>query len=125
MRVLGRHLIVELTGCNVKLLDDVAGLGEICKAAALEAGATIVETVTHKYAPQGVSVVVVIAESHLSIHTWPERGYVALDIFTCGQKVDPWKALFYIRSALGATGVAANEIKRGIPSEEDEVIPHK
>ena len=60
--------------------------------AALEAGAEVRELVFHKFSPQGVSGVVVISESHLAIHTWPELGYAAVDVFTCGEKVNPWDA---------------------------------
>lgn len=125
MKILGRHLLAEMTGCDQAMLNALSNLKKICQDAALEAGATIVGVVTHRFDPQGVSVVVVIAESHLSVHTWPEHGYAAVDIFTCGQNLKPEKALEYLKRELGATDLAVRDINRGIPSPEDEVIPHK
>jgi len=88
-------------------------------------GATRVRSVFHRYNPQGVSGVVVIAESHCSIHTWPEYGYAAVDFFTCGKDVDPYRALESLRTALKAGDVQVREVKRGIPSDNDEFISHK
>jgi S-adenosylmethionine decarboxylase proenzyme len=72
-----------------------------------------------------VSGVVVIAESHISIHTWPEYGYAAVDFFTCGQSVDPYKAHEYMKEALQSRNAQVQELRRGIPSEIDEIIKHK
>ncbi len=67
------------------------------RQAAEEAGATIVDSSFHRFLPHGISGVVVIAESHLAIHTWPEYGYAAIDLFTCGDEVNPWKAFEFLR----------------------------
>jgi S-adenosylmethionine decarboxylase proenzyme len=88
-------------------------------------GATIVRSVFHRYSPQGVSGVVVIAESHLSIHTWPEYDYAAIDFFTCGESVDPYKGFDYIKNKLASGNAQFSVIKRGMPSETDEIIDHK
>ena len=88
-------------------------------------GATVVQSVFHRYAPQGVSGVVVIAESHISIHTSPEYGYAAADVFTCGDQVDPWKACKYLKEKLRCGNMSTREIPRGIPGHKDEVLPHK
>ena len=80
----GRHLLVEYYGCQKAILDDVRRIETLLKRAASEAGATVVQSVFHRFAPQGVSGVVVIEESHLSVHTWPETGYAAVDFYTCG-----------------------------------------
>lgn len=125
MKQLGRHLLVELTGCDRVLLDDEKKLEAIFKTAAEKAGATIVQSVFHRYNPQGVSGVIVIAESHLSVHTWPEYGYAAVDLFTCGEKVDPYKGLDYIKQKLKAPYVHALEMPRGIPSAIEEKLAHK
>ena len=125
MKILGRHLIVEYTDCDKRLLDNVRLLEKHVNEAVRRAGATIVRSVFHRYAPQGVSGVVVIAESHISIHTWPEYGYAAVDFFTCGEAVDPFKAQEYMKEKLGAKSAFVNELKRGIPSDTDEVISHK
>lgn len=117
--------MAELTGCDAVVLDDLDRLQEIFRTAAEKAGATIVSTTSHRYAPQGVSVMVVIAESHVSAHTWPEYGYAAVDFFTCGDSVDPHKGLDYIRQELGATDAHVQEIARGIPSPVAEKLAHK
>ena len=125
MKILGRHLVAELTDCNVEFLDDLPFLEQVMKEAARVSGATVVKTAFHRYNPQGLSGIVVIAESHLSIHTWPEYGYAAIDCFTCGSSVDPWKALEHLKEALQCKSVSAKELNRGIPSENDEIIAHK
>lgn len=125
MRVLGRHLIVELSGCDSRLLDNQPLLENHLREAARLSGATIVRSVFHRYNPHGVSGVVVIAESHISIHTWPEYGYAAVDFFTCGEFVDPYRAFDYMRDQLHAANVQLSEVKRGIPSAADEIIDHK
>ncbi|MCS7097422.1 MAG: adenosylmethionine decarboxylase [Candidatus Methanomethyliaceae archaeon] len=89
MKELGKHIILELFGCDVKALDDLKGIAETMRKSAEEAGARIVGEAFHKFNPQGVSGVVIIAESHISIHTWPEFGYAAVDIFTCSTNVNP------------------------------------
>ena len=81
----GRHVLVELLGCQRDLIDSTTQLESVMRACAVEAGATVVSSHFHRFAPQGVSGVVVIAESHLTIHSWPEHGYAAVDVFTCGE----------------------------------------
>ena len=90
--------------------------------AALEAGAEIREVAFHKFSPQGVSGVVVISESHLAIHTWPELGYAAVDVFTCGDSVDPWVSCNYIKQQFAAQRMEAKEVKRGVFSQD---LTHK
>lgn len=118
LKELGRHVFVEFYDCDPAILDDEKAISEAMLRAAEESGATIVGNVFHKFAPQGVSGAVVIAESHLAIHTWPEYGYVAADLFTCGTTVDPWKAFHFLRKALKAKRSSQNEMKRGILFEE-------
>ena len=125
MKILGNHLVVELTGCNNDILNDCEQLQTCFDEAVRQSGATKVQSVFHRYNPHGVSGVVVIAESHMSIHTWPEYGYAAVDFFTCGDTVDPYKAFEWVKEALGASSVQISEIKRGMPSSKDEIIDHK
>jgi S-adenosylmethionine decarboxylase len=125
MKILGRHLIVELSNCNRRILDDARLLEEYLNEAVRRSGATIVKSVFHRYNPQGVSGVVVIAESHISLHTWPEYGYAAVDFFTCGGNVDPYRAHEYLKTKLEATQAEVRELSRGIPSESTEIINHK
>ncbi len=113
MKALGRHLLIELYGCNRAMLDDVAGIEEHMRTAARKANSTIVNSTFHRFNPYGVSGVVVIAESHLSIHTWPEYGYAAVDIFTCGDSVDPWKAFEYLKDVLESEKESIFELQRG------------
>ena len=84
------------------------------KQAALEANATIVQSIFHLFNPWGVSGAVVISESHLTIHTWPEYGYAAVDLFTCGDEVNPWDAFNYLSEKLQAGRVETTEVPRGI-----------
>lgn len=89
MYALGTHLLVELYNCDAELLKKVETVKEILVSAAEHASATIVQVAFHEFNPFGVSGMVVIAESHLSIHTWPEHRYAAVDIFTCGDQIKP------------------------------------
>lgn len=114
MEVLGRHVLAEVYGCPFDVLNDVKKVEEIMVTAALEAGAEVREVVFHKFSPQGVSGVVVISESHLAIHTWPELGYAAVDVFTCGDRVNPWDACNFMKIKFQAEHMEANETKRGI-----------
>ncbi|MGE5422329.1 MAG: adenosylmethionine decarboxylase [Ignavibacteriales bacterium] len=114
MQSLGRHILAEIYGCSFNILNDLAKVEETMINAALEAGAEVREFVFHKFSPQGVSGVVVISESHLAIHTWPELGYAAVDVFTCGDRVDPWDACNYLVEQFEATHMNATEVKRGI-----------
>ena len=114
MNALGRHLLIELQDCNKELLDDPDFIRDAMITAAVECGAVVLGDSFHQFNPQGVSGVVVIAESHLSIHTWPEYGYAAVDIFTCGTAVVPEKAAEVLIEKLGAKNHSSTEIQRGI-----------
>ncbi len=125
METLGRHILAEVYDCEEDILNSVIGVEEIMVSAAQEAGASVREVAFHKFAPQGVSGVVVIAESHLTIHTWPELGYAAVDVFTCGDEVDPWVACEFIFEKLGAGRVTASEMKRGYLGAESVLTRDK
>ncbi len=114
MNALGKHLLLELKDCDREVLNDLGFLKGILLAAASESGATVLGESFHQFEPQGVSGVVTIAESHLFIHTWPEYGYAAFDIFTCGDSVHPEKAAQMLIRALGAKNHSVLEIQRGI-----------
>ncbi len=122
MNALGRHILAELYGCNSESLNDLKKVEKAMVSAALKAGAEVREVAFHKFSPQGVSGVVVISESHLAIHTWPEYGYAAVDVFTCGDQVDPWIACGFINEAFGAKNVTTNEVKRGVFEEPAKKI---
>ena len=93
---LGRHVLCEAYGCDPEVINDLEQVERLMVDAALHAGAEVREVVFHRFTPQGVSGVVVISESHLAIHTWPELGYAAIDVFTCGDRVDPHDACEYL-----------------------------
>ncbi len=114
MNALGKHLLLELKGCNKEVLNDVGFLRGALITAAGEAGAIVLGESFHQFNPQGVSGVVIIAESHLCIHTWPEYGYAAVDIFTCGNSVQPEKAAEILTGKLGSKSHSIMEIQRGI-----------
>lgn len=106
----GTHLIIEVmkgTGldCETRIQDAFRKSVEVC-------GATLLHIHTHKFSPQGVSGVAVLAESHISVHTWPEIGYGAFDVFMCGD-ADPWKAVDVLKEAFETSNVEVSELLRG------------
>ena len=120
MKALGTHIVCELSGCDAAFLTDVDAVAAMMVSAARAANATVVETAFHRFQPQGVSGVVVIEESHLSIHTWPETGYAAMDFYTCGDHTNPWAACEYAAEVLGAKSMLTTEVKRGIEARKGE-----
>jgi S-adenosylmethionine decarboxylase proenzyme len=110
---LGRHMLVEFYNCNPDALDDVALVEQEMNHAARECGATIVQSSFHRFEPYGVSGVVVIAESHLAIHTWPEYRYASVDLYTCGGDIDPMVAYNVLKEKLGARTAEIQKINRG------------
>jgi len=114
LNALGKHLLLELKECNQEVLDDLDFLRSTLVAAANDCGATVLGESFHPFNPHGVSGVVIIAESHLSVHTWPEYGYAAVDIFTCGDSVQPEKAAEVLIEKLGAKSHSLIEIQRGL-----------
>src|SRR3954468_20321777 len=113
MHALGRHILVEFNGCSPEILNDVEVIESAMVAAARKAGATVIQSTFHHFSPFGVSGVVVIQESHLAIHTWPEYGYAAVDLFTCGETVDPWISFDHLKKAFSARGDSSIEMHRG------------
>jgi S-adenosylmethionine decarboxylase proenzyme len=113
----GTHLLIECLGCDRTVLDDAEALSRALRAAADAMDATVVGAMFHRFAPQGVTGVLLLSESHISVHTWPERGYAALDLFTCGTG-DPARALAVLERALGAARVAVLRVARG----EDDAL---
>ncbi len=114
MNALGKHILLELKDCDREVLNDLAFLKSTLIEAAEKCGATIMGVCFHAYSPQGVSGVVTIAESHLFIHTWPEYGYAAADIFTCGTSVQPEIAADILVRNLKSANYSVIEIQRGL-----------
>lgn len=113
MEHLGRHVIIELWGCSDVIND--ASLVECAMRNAIHAAnATLLDIFVHEFSPQGVTGVAVLAESHLSIHTWPEYGYVAADVFTCGSTTKPEAAAEVLSKAFEAGTVDLRELERGV-----------
>jgi S-adenosylmethionine decarboxylase proenzyme len=122
--ILGRHLLVEFYGCQPETLDSVAVIETHMNAAALACGATIVQSTFHRFEPWGVSGVVVISESHLAIHTWPEYGYASVDLYTCGGHIEPLAAYEHLRLMLGAQQAEIQQLQRGNMDDIRSRTPH-
>ncbi|WP_188453441.1 adenosylmethionine decarboxylase [Virgibacillus oceani] len=114
MDTIGRHVIAELWDCNIDKLNDMGLIERIFVKAALKAGAEVREVAFHKFAPHGVSGVVIISESHLTIHSFPEHGYASIDVYTCGEIIDPNVAAQYIADSLEAKTYEKVEVPRGM-----------
>jgi S-adenosylmethionine decarboxylase proenzyme len=112
LKATGQHLLVEYHNCDCTVLNDRSAIEQLMKTAAKAARAGIVDTVFHTFSPQGISGVIVIEESHLSIHTWPEYGYAAVDFFTCGECV-PEQAYEVLKHGLKASRSEKMLIQRG------------
>lgn len=125
LHALGTHLLVELRDCNPDILKDLNKVKDALVSAAKEAKATIIDVSFHEFNPFGISGMVVIAESHLSIHTWPEYSYAAVDIFTCGDVIRPEVAAQYLIQKFESKTPSIVEMKRGILSFTNEKLPHK
>jgi S-adenosylmethionine decarboxylase len=110
----GTHVIAELSGCSKERLNDPQHMDRVFTRAIQLAGATLIQKVSHKFEPHGLSLVYVLSESHLSIHTWPEKQYASVDIYTCG-KCNPHVAVDYIRKELEAACAHQTTLSRGIP----------
>lgn len=123
MDTVGHHYIVEGSGCNPDVISRVEQVEQALVSAAEVADVQIWAISFHRFRPMGVSGVVVISESHLSVHTWPELGYVALDIFTCGDRAKPEAAVQHALKAFGATNMHITEVTRGL-QEGDKVFFH-
>jgi len=111
--VCGSQVVLDLYECDTTHLDDLPWVKRTLEDAARAAGATIVETVFHKFAPWGISGVVVIAESHLAIHIWPENRYAAIDVFTCGESVRTEIATAFLARAFGSRRSVHRNFTRG------------
>lgn len=114
MEALGRQILVEFYDCDQSRLNDVSFIEQALLHGTRESGATIISHNFHKFSPYGVSGVVVIAESHVAIHTWPEYRYAAVDIFTCGDTIDPWNIQEILKEQFDSGNVSSMEMKRGL-----------
>ncbi|MCK5824965.1 MAG: adenosylmethionine decarboxylase [Ichthyobacteriaceae bacterium] len=113
MQSLGEHILIELYGCDINLIDDTEKLESVMLESAKIANATVVKSVFHKFAPQGVTGVIVVEESHFAIHTWPEHGYAAVDLFTCSEVMDYNAAYLFLVEKLEAKKHEFKKVLRG------------
>ena len=113
--MVGKHCILELYECDECKLNDEAFVRMTIMTAAKLAGATLLNLITHRFEPQGVTGLALLAESHISIHTWPENGYAAVDVFTCGDHTMPERACEILRKELLAKRSSLKSFQREIP----------
>ena len=125
----GAHYVLELYDCPPALLNDLEFVKETIRKAAKRAATTLLKDVSHKFHPQGVTALALLAESHLSVHTWPELGYVAADAFTCGDQADPRKACELFVTAFQPKSYTLRRISRGpafasrgLECEEERIV---
>ena len=107
-----RHILFTLKGCSSVLLDDEKYLVDMLYHSAKKCNSTLLALNSHKFEPQGVTAVALLAESHISIHTWPENGTAVCDIFTCGEHTTPQDGVEYMKETLFATDIVSNEFVR-------------
>lgn len=108
----GRHLILDLYGCDQGILDDYEELQRLLETSLVMANATILRIFGEKFQPQGVTLLALLAESHASVHTWPELGYCAVDLYTCGDKTKTHRAAEFLKKKLKAETVEEKELVR-------------
>ena len=110
----GRHLILDLYDCDQALLDNYEELERLLQVALNMAGAKILRMFGEKFQPQGVTLLALLAESHASIHTWPELGYAAIDLYTCGDTTNTHKAAEFLKTKLKSKQSEEKELVRSI-----------
>ena len=107
-----KHILFTLKECNKSFLDDERFVRDVVYQASVKCKSTLLALNSHKFDPQGVTCVAMLAESHISIHTWPELGMAVCDVFTCGEHTDPRRGVEYLYSSMRATDMVCNEFVR-------------
>lgn len=110
----GRHLILDLYDCNQEILDDYDELQRLLEASLVMAKATILRIFGERFQPQGVTLLALLAESHASLHSWPELGYCAIDLYTCGETTQTHRAAEFLKKKLEAKTVEQKELVRSV-----------
>ena len=123
-KYLGRHVLAEFFECDPNVLNNPTLVEQYMLEAALECGATVVQKCFHLFNPHGVSGVVIISESHLAIHTWPELGYAAVDLFTCGEQCDPKVAYEFLKQRFNSKDASYSQLNRGILDDKNLSVEH-
>ena len=119
---IGSHCILELHGCPHDILNDEAMVRDAIVKASQKSLSTLLHLSSHHFEPQGVTAVGLLAESHISIHTWPELGYAACDIFTCGESARPAQACEFLAATLGAASQSLQVLTRGRGLPRPQVV---
>ncbi len=122
MNTIGYHYIVEAAGCKPYILSDPDRIQAILTEGAKRGNMTIRSSYFYRFSPQGVSGVLIVAESHISIHTWPEYQYAALDVYVCGDDSNPEASIDYILEQFGSSHAHISEVKRGV--QDEDVFTH-
>ncbi|SNR82130.1 adenosylmethionine decarboxylase [Desulfurobacterium atlanticum] len=120
-KTLGVHIVADMYGCDPEILKSADRMAEIFEGAVKEANLNKLSSHFHQFYPHGATGVIVISESHLSFHTWPEHGYVAIDVYTCGDHSLAFKAFDYIMEKLNPERVEKEVHFRGVIDESEEV----
>ena len=107
-----RHILFTLKDCDKNLLDDESFVRDVIYQASVKCKSTLLALNSHKFDPQGVTCVAMLAESHISIHTWPENGMAVCDVFTCGEHTLPQDGVEYMRSMFDAQNIVSQEFIR-------------
>ncbi len=122
---LGQQVLAEFFECDSNILNNQSIIEKLMVKSALESGATVVQKCFHMFSPYGVSGVVIIAESHFAIHTWPELGYAAVDIFTCGDKCNPLTAYNFLKEKFHSKRAHFTRLKRGVMNKKESNVKIK
>lgn len=119
--VIGRHCIYELQDANPALLDDEAYVRNALEQAVEASGATLLQLVSHKFEPQGVTAIALLSESHISFHSWPQYGYASVDCYTCGEHTDPQKACLFLKDSFQSNNDDITVIQRNYFSGDSRI----
>lgn len=123
MQALGRHVLIELWQCNAQI-NDADSVRKAIVEAVDAIGATILNLHVHAFSPQGVTGLAMLSESHFSIHTWPERGYLAADVFTCQTRTNSDDAISVLRRIFQPGHVEVRELARGVEPDMQSFVPN-
>lgn len=116
-----KHILFTLKGCSSVLLDDENYIRDVVYHASVKCNSTLLALNSHKFEPQGVTCVAMLAESHISIHTWPELGMAVCDVFTCGDHTDPMEGVKYMQMVLHANQIICKEFIRPLDETDQEL----
>jgi spermidine synthase len=113
MKALGKQILAEFFECSLEKINDPLLIETEMIKAAKKANMTVIKSTFHEFSPQGISGVIVLKESHLAIHTWPEYKYAAIDLFICGENVDPWLCFEHLKTVFCVGKYSFLEVDRG------------